>query len=108
MSLRTAAITGEDADAVVEIGTQARAEEARVLLSQSQFCWLPTAPKRSRNVRDALPVRATLRLCETPCFANMRADAERLGGRLVVEPRGPDGGASIACVMPLGRTGQEG
>ena len=33
-------------------------------------------------------------------FANMRADAERLGGRLVVEPRGPDGGASIACVMP--------
>ena len=59
MSLRTAAITGEDADAVVEIGTQARAEEARVPLSQSQFCWLPTAPKRSRNVRDALPVRAT-------------------------------------------------
>ena len=41
-------------------------------------------------------------------FANMRADAERLGGRLVVEPRGPDGGASIACVMPLGRRGQEG
>ena len=25
-------------------------------------------------------------------FANMRADAERLGGRLVVEPRGPAGG----------------
>ena len=41
-------------------------------------------------------------------FANMRADAERLDGRLVVEPRGPDGGASIACVMPLGRRGQEG
>ena len=41
-------------------------------------------------------------------FANMRADAERLGGRLVVEPRGPDGGASVACVMPLGRRGQEG
>ena len=41
-------------------------------------------------------------------FANMRADAERLGGRLVVEPRGPDGGARLACVMPLGREGQEG
>ena len=41
-------------------------------------------------------------------FANMRADAERLDGRLIVEPRGPDGGASIACVMPLGRGGQEG
>ena len=41
-------------------------------------------------------------------FANMRADAERLGGRLDVEPRGPDGGARIACVMPLGRGGQEG
>ena len=41
-------------------------------------------------------------------FANMRADAERLGGRLVVEPRGPDGGASVTCVMPLGRRGQEG
>ena len=41
-------------------------------------------------------------------FANMRADAERLGGHLVVEPRGPDGGASVACVMPWGRRGQEG
>ena len=41
-------------------------------------------------------------------FGNMRADAERLGGRLVVEPRGPDGGASVTCVMPLGRRGQEG
>ena len=40
-------------------------------------------------------------------FANMRADAERLGGRLIVEPRGPDGGASVACVMPIGRRGQE-
>ena len=41
-------------------------------------------------------------------FANMRADAERLGGRLIVEPRGPDGGANVACVMPLGRGGKEG
>ena len=41
-------------------------------------------------------------------FANMRADAERLGGRLIVEPRGPDGGARVACVMPIGRRGQEG
>ena len=41
-------------------------------------------------------------------FGNMRADAERLGGRLVVEPRGPDGGASVTCVMPWGRRGQEG
>ena len=41
-------------------------------------------------------------------FANMRADAERLGGRLVVEPRGPHGGARVACVMPLGRRGLEG
>ena len=40
-------------------------------------------------------------------FANMRADAERLGGRLVVEPRGPDGGASVTCVMPLARDGKE-
>ena len=41
-------------------------------------------------------------------FANMRADAGRLGGCLVVEPRGPDGGANVACVMPLGRGGREG
>ena len=41
-------------------------------------------------------------------FANMRADAGRLGGRLVVEPRGPAGGASVTCVMPLGRGEQEG
>ena len=41
-------------------------------------------------------------------FANMRAHAERLGGRLIVEPRGPVGGASVTCVMPLGRGEQEG
>ena len=40
-------------------------------------------------------------------FANMRADAERLGGRLVVEPRGPDGGASVTCLMPLARNREE-
>ena len=41
-------------------------------------------------------------------FANMLAYAERLGGRLIVEPRGPIGGASVTCVMPLGRGKQEG
>ena len=41
-------------------------------------------------------------------FANMREYAGRLGGRLIVEPRGPVGGASVACVMPLGRRQQEG
>ena len=41
-------------------------------------------------------------------FANMRAYAGRLGGRLIVEPRGPDGGASVTCVMPLSRGGKEG
>ena len=41
-------------------------------------------------------------------FANMRAYAVRLGGRLIVEPTGPDGGASVTCVMPLGRGEQEG
>ena len=40
-------------------------------------------------------------------FANMRADAERLGGRLVVETRGPTGGASVTCLMPLARDGKE-
>ena len=40
-------------------------------------------------------------------FASMRADAERLGGRLIVEPRGPAGGASVTCVMPLGSGEQE-
>ena len=40
-------------------------------------------------------------------FANMRTDAERLGGRLVVEPRGPAGGASVTCLMPLARGGKE-
>ena len=41
-------------------------------------------------------------------FANMRAYAGRLGGRLIVEPRGSVGGASVTCVMPLGRGGKEG
>ena len=41
-------------------------------------------------------------------FANMRTDAGRLGGRLIVEPRGSVGGASVTCVMPLSRGGKEG
>ena len=41
-------------------------------------------------------------------FANMRAYAVRLGGRLIVEPRGAAGGASVTCVMPLVRGGKEG
>lgn len=36
-------------------------------------------------------------------FENMRGDAQRLGGRLVVEPRGPIGGATVTCVMPRER-----
>ena len=40
-------------------------------------------------------------------FANMGADAERLGGRLMVEPRGPAGGARLTCVMPLVRNREE-
>ena len=33
-------------------------------------------------------------------FANMSRDAERLGGRLVVEKRGRMGGATVACFIP--------
>ena len=40
-------------------------------------------------------------------FANMRADAERLRGRLIVEPRGPAGGASVTCLMPLDHNREE-
>ena len=40
-------------------------------------------------------------------FANMRAYAGRLGGRLIVEPTGPAGGASVTCVMPLSGGGQQ-
>ena len=41
-------------------------------------------------------------------FANMRAHADRLGGLLIVESRGPVGGASVSCVMPLARGRKEG
>ena len=41
-------------------------------------------------------------------FENMRTYAERLGGRLIVEPRGPVGGASVTCVVRLDGRGQEG
>ena len=41
-------------------------------------------------------------------FENMRAYAERLGGRLIVEPRGPVGGASVTCFVPLSRGGKQG
>ena len=34
-------------------------------------------------------------------FTNMSRDAERLGGRLIVEPRGTMGGATITCIIPL-------
>ena len=33
-------------------------------------------------------------------FANMRRDAERLGGQLVVEPKGRLDGATVACIVP--------
>ena len=36
-------------------------------------------------------------------FANMSRDAERLGGRLVVEERGAMGGATVTCVIPAER-----
>ncbi len=41
-------------------------------------------------------------------FENMRAYAGRLGGRIIVEPKGAVGGASVTCVMPLARREQEG
>ena len=33
-------------------------------------------------------------------FAGMEADAERMGGRLIVESGGPGGGTTITCVVP--------
>ena len=36
-------------------------------------------------------------------FENMDGDAQRLGGRLVVEERGAMGGATVTCVIPQGR-----
>ena len=41
-------------------------------------------------------------------FENMRAHARRLGGRLIVEPRGARGGASVTCLMPLAHGGKDG
>lgn len=40
-------------------------------------------------------------------FTNMRADATRLGGELIVEPRGSMGGASITCVLGTNGNGRE-
>ena len=40
-------------------------------------------------------------------FANIRANAQRLGGSLVVEPHGPDGGARVTCLTPLARNREE-
>ena len=40
-------------------------------------------------------------------FASMRRDAGRLGGSLVVEARGPLGGATVTCVVPAERIGSE-
>ena len=38
-------------------------------------------------------------------FTNMSRDAQRLGGRLVVEQRGAMGGATVTCVIPAKRQG---
>ena len=37
-------------------------------------------------------------------FAGMKAEAERIGGQLVVTSDGPDGGTSVSCVIPIGKT----
>ena len=37
-------------------------------------------------------------------FAGMRAEAERIGGQLVVSSNGPGGGTSVSCVVPIGKT----
>ena len=36
-------------------------------------------------------------------FENMEGDAQRLGGRLLVEERGAMGGATVTCVIPQGQ-----
>ena len=38
-------------------------------------------------------------------FGGMEADAERMGGRLIVESGGPGGGTTITCVVPRGSRG---
>ena len=38
-------------------------------------------------------------------FSGMRADAERLGGRLMVETGGPDGGTTVTCEAPYRQSG---
>ena len=35
-------------------------------------------------------------------FRGMRDDAERFGGRLMVETGGPNGGTTVACEIPYG------
>ena len=41
-------------------------------------------------------------------FRGMETDAERMGGRLIVESGGPDGGTTIACVVPHESAGRGG
>ena len=41
-------------------------------------------------------------------FSGMETDAERMGGRLIVESGGPDGGTTITCVVPLESAGRGG
>ena len=41
-------------------------------------------------------------------FANIARLAKRLGGRLVFEPGGQSGGASVACEVPTSHLSQEG
>ncbi len=41
-------------------------------------------------------------------FGGMEKEAERMGGRLIVESGGTDGGTTITCVVPLGSAGRGG
>ena len=41
-------------------------------------------------------------------FGGMETDAERMGGKLIVESGGPDGGTTITCVVPRKSSGRGG
>ena len=39
-------------------------------------------------------------------FSGMSADADRMAGKLIVGPGGPEGGTDVTCEAPLGRNGE--
>ena len=75
-----------------------RAERVEVTLDFRGDCVLLSVSDNGVGLPDDYSARGR-------GFAGMCADANRMGGRLIVGPAGPEGGTAVTCEVPLGSKG---